>query len=146
MSETRTLHLWMLYNWKTREKRFLENESNGPNSVGEFYKSWTPQDGEKLYMLEGEIALEVEHPVGAVRLSLIREHDGTRDAVRPDQTALDYVSSRALGYLEKCLPPGSFGPGIGPMSSGLVGRTDKKTVYSLSVPGHKFRVTVEEIP
>jgi hypothetical protein len=146
MSETRTLYVWMLYNWKTSEKRFLENESHGPNSIGEFYKAWTPQDGEKLYMLEGEVSLEQEHPVGSVRLSMVREDDRTRDAVRPGQTVLDYVSSRALGCLEKCLPPGSFGPGVGAMSSGLVERTDEETVYRLSVPGHKFRITVEEIP
>jgi hypothetical protein len=145
MSETRSLYVWMLYNWETREKRFLENESNGPNSIGEFYKAWTPQEGEKLYLLDGEIALEREHPVGSVLLSLVREDDRTRKKLRPDQTILDYISSRALGYLQKCLPPESFSPEIGAMMSGFVERTDAKVVYDLSVPGHKFRITVEEV-
>jgi len=145
MSETRILYVWMLYNEETREKRFLENESHGENSVGEFYKGWTPKEGDHLYLLTGEIPTNKEHPVSSVLVRMVREDERTVRPQRAGESILQYFSGRAVGELETCMPPGAYGPGIGPMITSLRESSPKKQVIDIQIPNHKYRVTVEEV-
>jgi hypothetical protein len=147
MSETRCLYVWLLYNWVTRAKRFLTNEEAGPDSVGEFVKGWQPVENEHLYLLQGEVKPpESDTPYGHVTLSLVREADETRCPLGKDESILTYVAGRLSGEFQKLMPPGSFGPEIGGLcgASAPAEETPTKRVYYISVPGHGWKMTVEE--
>ena len=144
MSETRSLYVYMLYNWKTRAKRFLENESEGPNSIGEFYETWTPADGEMLYLLSTDIEPVTENKVGALALTVHRADDKSRRPLYPGESALNYLGAHVLEKLKECLPPGCYGPEKGPLAAKFDRATATSVHYSLSIPGNAFSVTVRE--
>ncbi len=144
--EARIFHQWLLYNWETRETRFFTNKGAGEGSIGEFYRGWEPKKGDKLYILETYLKAPEERPEpGYLRLAVVREDDKTRPGLLEGKSLVQYVTSglQVLG----AMPPNSIGPEKGPYreSAPQDEWTEKRAAIYASIPGHKFKITVEEI-
>jgi hypothetical protein len=135
--ETRCLYAGLIYNWETRSKRFITW-----TDVGEVAQ--TLQLGDQLYLLD--VALEppkTDTNIQRAWCSIIR-HDNPKPLL-PDQTLHSNILSRLDGMIASSMPDGTYGPEIGPLKSRIISYDDKKSITVFSVPGHHFKLTIEEI-
>lgn len=141
MSESRTLFVWMLYNWRTREKQFRDYDS-----IGEWLQAnpdFAKDPDVKLYLFEAELEPPKDGPPPVVWLRLVREEAETRRKPRPDESEFEYTSGALSTAMHEAVPPGSFGPDKGPLCCRVVEKGPDKTVYRLSTPSTGYKITIE---
>jgi len=139
--ETRTFYCGFLYNWETRAKQWLSWMDLDPES----YRKLTAEPGNQLYLLDCtlEAPRSSDEPAKRVWCRLVR-HDNA-PPLQAHQTLHGHILSHLSGLIAQSLPANTFGPDIGPYFGKTVSRSKDQSVSAFSVPGHYFKLTIEEV-
>lgn len=135
--ETRTFYVGLVYNWESRRKVFVPWEDVGPvaQNLG---------PGDQLYLLDATLEPPKEdRKIQRAWCQMVR-HDNPKP-LKPHQTLHENILSRLDSLLSQSMPAGTFGPEIGPFHGRLVSFEKSKSVTAFTVPGHRFKLTIEEI-
>ena len=139
--EARSFYCGFLYNWETRAKTWLTWQDITPES----YAEMTQQPGACLYLLDCtlEPPRSSDEPPRRVWCRLVR-HDNPKP-LQAHQTLHGHLLSHLDAWIGQSMPKGTYGPDIGPYCGKLVSREKDKSVSAFSVPGHYFKLTIEEV-
>ncbi len=136
--ESRKLYTGLIYNWETRKRQFVCWAD-----VGEAARTLGP--GDQLYLLD--VTLEPPPKEGApiqrAWCHLVR-HDNP-EPLPANWTLHDWIVSDLASQIMQSFPRDTFGPKKGPYSGRIVSRGEKQSVSAFSVPGHFFKLTIDEI-
>lgn len=150
--EVRCFYVGYVYNWTTRKGRFFrwhdwfDNRDNVPKM----------EEGDQLYMLEACLEPPTD---GEVKRGFCRFVRHDNNPPLPDGRSLhDYLLCQMESALVQAMPRNLYGPEKGLLQGGIVsgraktviggghlGSEEKKSVVAFSVPGHYFKMTMEEL-